>query len=64
MPYHEFGVTLEPRQDRQIEIGGGARIARRFLPAIECCSAIRLIGRGHCVATARQKPLDRKTSIK
>jgi hypothetical protein len=41
MPYHDFSVTLEPQQEHQIEIGSGA--PRIFLPAIENCSARRLM---------------------
>ena len=46
MPYHEFFAHSERRQEPQIAIGGGARVARIFLPAINSCSAIRLSGRG------------------
>jgi hypothetical protein len=51
MPYHEFSAPSEHRQEHQIEISGGARVARIFLPAIDNCSAIRLAGRGHSLVT-------------
>jgi hypothetical protein len=45
MPCHEFSELTGRQQEQQI--GGGARVARIFLPAIDNSSAIRLIGRGH-----------------
>jgi hypothetical protein len=50
MSCHEFGVLTGRQQEQQI--GGGARVARIFLPAIDNCSAIRLVGRGHRRANA------------
>ena len=47
MPFHEFSLLTGRQQEQQVEIGGGARVARIFLPAIDNASAIRLSGRGH-----------------
>ena len=45
MPWREFSVLAERQQEQQI--GGGARVARIFLPTIDNSTAIRLVGRGH-----------------
>jgi hypothetical protein len=47
MSRHEFSVLTERLQEREQQIGGGARVARIFLPQIDNGSAIRLVGRGH-----------------
>jgi hypothetical protein len=47
MPFHEFSLLAERQQEHQQQIGGGARVARIFLPSIENSAAIRLVGRGH-----------------
>jgi hypothetical protein len=51
MSCHEFGSSTGRQEEQQI--GGGARVARIFLPTIDNSSAIRLVGRGHRRATAR-----------
>ena len=57
MSCHEFSVT--GRQQEQ-QIGGGARVARIFLPAIDNGSAIRLVGRGHRRTNAPREPARRE----
>ena len=47
MPFDEFSLLAERQQEQQQQIGGGARVARIFLPTIENSAAIRLVGRGH-----------------
>jgi hypothetical protein len=47
MPCHEYSLLTERQQEQQRQIGGGARVARIFLPSIENSAAIRLVGRGH-----------------
>jgi hypothetical protein len=59
MPCHEFSV-LTGRQQEEQQIGGGARVARIFLPAIENCAAIRLSGRGHRRANAPREAARRE----
>ena len=44
---HEFSLLMGRQEERELEIGGGARVARIFLPAIDNALAIRLAGRGH-----------------
>jgi hypothetical protein len=51
MPCHEFSLLTE-HQEQQLEIGGGARVARIFLPSIDASSAIKISGRGHRRAAA------------
>jgi hypothetical protein len=60
MSRHEFSLLTGPKKERQIEIGGGARVARIFLPAVDSSSAIRLAGRGHRRATARNQATRRE----
>ena len=47
MSVHEFNSLAGRHQQQEQQIGGGARVARIFLPAIANSAAIRLIGRGH-----------------
>jgi hypothetical protein len=47
MSVHEFDLLTGRHQQREQQIGGGARVARIFLPAIANKSAIRVVGRGH-----------------
>jgi hypothetical protein len=60
MSCHEFSLLTGRQQEQQIEIGGGARVARIFLPAIDSSSAIRLAGRGHRRTTARNQAARRE----
>jgi hypothetical protein len=54
MPCHEFSLLTE-HQEQRLEIGGGARVARIFLPAIDNSSAIKVSGRGLRRTTASRE---------
>ena len=58
MSCHEFSLLTGRQQEQQI--GGGARVARIFLPTIANSSAIRLAGRGHRRAAAAKEPSRRE----
>jgi hypothetical protein len=61
MSRHEFSLLTERLQEQeQQQIGGGARVARIFLPQIDNGSAIRLAGRGHRRSAAAREPARRE----
>jgi len=60
MSCHEFSLLTGRQEEQPIEIGGGARVARIFLPAIDNASAIRLAGRGHRRVSTRNQAARRE----